>query len=137
MTNLKLSLRHVLAAVAGVGLAVVCAGSAQAENRGGTHPVSNTPQFSCGVFQGPAGMMAGVTLTSGTASQVADIDVTVITPGGPVQTAMCGLAFSSSKTSNAPFTPKFAAGQHQAPPGYIYTCSAHQATTSSMCQKHF
>jgi predicted Zn-dependent protease len=132
MTNLKLSLRPILAAVAGVGIAVVCASSAQAENRGGTHPVSNAPQFSCSVFQGKAGWMAAVTLTSGTASQVADIDVTVVTPGGPVQTAMCGLAFSGSKTNNAPFTPKGSPSS-----SYIFTCSAHQATTNEMCRKSF
>jgi hypothetical protein len=137
MTNLKLSLRAVFAAVAGLGLAVVCAGSAQAENKEAARRQA-APQFSCSVFQGPAGMMAAVTVTNGVAvSQVSDVDVTVVTPAGPVQTGLCGLAFSSSKTNNAPFTPRFAPGTNKAPEGYLYTCSAHQASTNNLCKGHY
>jgi len=136
MTNHKRPVRALLAVAAGLALATFCGSAAQAENRGGP-PRSSAPSFSCGIIFFNNAPMAAVTLASGTAGTTNDIDVTVVTSGGPVQTAVCGLAFSGSKTVNAQFTNKFPPGKTQAPAGYLYTCSAVQAKTNNMCATHF
>ena len=127
---MKRSTRILFSAAAVLGLATVT-GSAGAE-LSPTPIYTIIPTFNCGVTVSGSTGTATITKSNAAAiDQTKDIIAIVQTPSGKVIAETCGKAFTSDATGTSVKAP------FNVPPtkdkSWIYTCVAHQATTTFAC----